>query len=436
MPILEKRRALPNRYWYLDIVTPLATFIAIVLVGLVAGQSLLVWRFVRALGQTAMPLVSDELAPPATIVLCLRGGDPFLTDCLRGLIHLDYPRYDVRIVVDSPADPAHQVLDQFLHESGATNIRVENLAEKPPHRSLKCSSLRQVMLSLDSECEIVAQLDADTIAHPTWLRELATGLAPADVGAATGNRWYMPTNYSLGSLVRYTWNAAAIVQMYWYQIAWGGTLALKTSVLRESDLLDKWAMAFCEDTMLHAQLKKIGLRVAFVPSLMMINRESISLAGFLHWSSRQLLCARLYHPAWPLVLSHGLLSTFVPLLAVVVFFAAMIQGNQPVAIMMAAVLGLVGLSWITSLWPMERAVRGIAKRRGESTSWLSVVGAMKCLASMLVTQLVYPLALAGAVFARATNWRGIDYRIEGPWQIRMQEYKPFIPAPEQADESL
>ncbi|WP_197530704.1 glycosyltransferase [Bythopirellula polymerisocia] len=408
----------------------------VVLVGLVVVQSFLVWRFVRTLRAPPAELISDEVAPQATIVLCLRGTDPFLADCLRGLTNQDYPRYVVRIVVDSPDDPAHEVVKAFLRESDTSNVHVENLVEKSVHCSLKCSSLRQVMLSLDPEYEIVAQLDADTIAHPTWLRELATGLAPADVGAATGNRWYMPNTYSIGALVRYTWNAAAIVQMYWYRIAWGGTLAIKTKVFRESDLLDKWGKAFCEDTMLHAQLKKIGLRVAFVPSLMMINREDTSVSSFISWSARQLICARLYHPAWPLVLGHGVLSTMLPLLAVIVFIATVLLGDLSVAISMAAVLGLVGLSWITSLWPMERAVRQIAENRGDSTNWLTITGALKCMASMPVTQLVYPQALASAVFTRVTNWRGIDYRIEGPWQIYMEEYEPYSSAGEQSNESL
>ena len=74
---------------------------------------------------------------------------------------------------------------------------------------------------------MVALLDADTIPHRTWLRELVAPLADPRVGAATGNRWYMPAEAGWAGLVRYLWNAAAVVQMYCYGIAWGGTLALK-----------------------------------------------------------------------------------------------------------------------------------------------------------------------------------------------------------------
>ncbi len=147
--------------------------------------------------------------------------------------------------------------------------------------------------------------------HPSWLGELTAPLADEHIGAATGNRWYMPGAGSWGAMVRYLWNAAAMVQMYWYEIPWGGTLAVKRKVIDELGLLDRWRNAFCEDTMLFRQLGKRGLRVKFVPSLMMVNREDCGLGACLSWIRRQLLTARLYHPLWPLVLLHGLGTTLV-----------------------------------------------------------------------------------------------------------------------------
>ena len=44
--------------------------------------------------------------------------------------------------------------------------------------------------------------------------------------------------------------------------------------------------------MLKTQLGAIGQRVAFVPSLMMVNREDCSMGVFFRWVKRQLLTAR------------------------------------------------------------------------------------------------------------------------------------------------
>jgi cellulose synthase/poly-beta-1,6-N-acetylglucosamine synthase-like glycosyltransferase len=406
--------------------TSLAIGLAGALLGLILGQSLLVAGFVRALARFAVPLISDDRAPKAVVVLCLRGTDPFLKDCIAGLLNQDYPNYKVRIVVDSADDPAHRVLNETLKPTDYNHVTVENLTQPSSSCSLKCSSLCQVARSLDPSIEFIAQMDADIVAHHTWLRELATALEPADVGAATGNRWYMPHVLSTGSLVRYAWNAAAIVQMYWYRVAWGGTLAVKTRVLRESDMLECWGRAFCEDTMQFAQLEKLCLKVRFVPSLMMINRENTSLGGFYRWVIRQLLTVRLYHPAWSAILLHGVISTVVPLGSLALLIVAILRGNAASTLYLGGAFSLFVISILLSLWRIAVTVNRIAESRGEPTKWIHGVGdLLKCAALMPITQFVYPAALAEAAVKKSTNWRGIQYEIKGPWDIRVEEYVPY-----------
>ena len=124
--------------------------------------------------------------------------------------------------------------------------------------------------------------------------------------------------------------------MFCYGIAWGGTLALKTRVFRQSDLLERWGRAFCEDTMLRTALARQGMRVAFVPSLMMVNREGCRMGGFFSGCGGSCSPRRLYHPAWPAVAVHGigmplLLATAAGLLA-----AAVATGAWPAAAWSAA----------------------------------------------------------------------------------------------------
>ena len=109
-------------------------------------------------------------------------------------------------------------------------------------------------------------------------------------------------------MIRHVWNGAAIVQMFWYDIAWGGTLAVKWDTIRRANLLDRWSHALCEDTMLCRELKSISQRIAFVPACMMINLEDCTLESFMPWVKRQLLTARLYHPKWFAVVGHGVTS--------------------------------------------------------------------------------------------------------------------------------
>jgi len=406
-------------------VTEFAFMLFASVVMLFLGQACLVLGFVWALRKQRPPLLEDHQLPKAAVILCLRGSDPFLGDCLLGLLGQDYPNFEVRVVVDHPDDPAYRCVAEAIQTTGASNVALEVLRDKRATCSLKCSSLLQVVNALDDSYEFVAQIDADTIAHPTWLRELASALQDERVGAATGNRWYMPATPTVGSLVRYTWNAAAVVQMVWYHVAWGGTLAIKTRVFRETNILEKWGQAFCEDTLVFGVLKQIGLRVAFVPSLMMINREECSLGGFFSWVRRQLLTARLYHPAWLAVVGHGVVTTIIPLMALATSIAALATGNYQAAVWSAAALLLYEASIAVLLIPMELAMRQIAELRGENSNWLSPGGQLKCLAIIPLTQIVYAAALMSSLLIRRVVWRGIDYHVEGPWNITRERYQSY-----------
>lgn len=414
----------------------LSQICSVLLIGSALGQALLAIGFVWRLWGFKRKLIANEQAPRAVVVLCLRGGDPFLRDCLQGLLQQDYPNYEIRLVVDHRDDPAMIVVNDFVVDEQSPPLHVEYLAQPSDRCSLKCSSVVQAVRGIDEEVEFIALIDADTIAHASWLRELATALEDDRVGAATGNRWYMPRNVSQAALIRYAWNAAAIVQMYWYQIAWGGTLAIKTSVLRQTDLLDRWSQAFCEDTMLFTHLKKSGLRLAFVPSLMMVNREDCDLRGYFSWVRRQLLTARLYHPAWTAVAAHGVMTTVGPLAALGIGTWAWLADEQVAAVSILGSLLGYQLVLMLTLVPMEYAVRRIVAARGGQTAWLGIVGALKAMLAILLTQVVYGAALFSASRMRQVDWRGIHYRFDKSGKVQLAAYKKYAPPPTTTDTSL
>ena len=364
------------------------------------------------------------------MILCLRGPDPFLHDCITALLDQDYGNYDVRIVIDSCQDPAWEIADEIVGRYHKTAVWIEALQQRRTTCSLKCSSMLQAIEGLDESYEVAALLDADTIPHRTWLRELVAPLAQPDVGATTGNRWYLPVRPNWGSLVRHAWNAAAVVQMYFFQIPWGGTLALKLDVFRHTDLADRWAHAFCEDTMLYAAVQRRKQRVEFVPSLMMVNRETCTLGGFYHWVRRQLLAARLYHPGWITVAAHGILTSLAPLLVLFLLLAGICAGNSAVAWLAAAAMAISVFSSPLLLFFLAGGVAQAIRRRGEPTRWLSAADLPKLFAAILLTKAVYLAALLSSIFVRAVHWRGIVYRIHGPWKIRMTDDHPYEAAAE------
>jgi cellulose synthase/poly-beta-1,6-N-acetylglucosamine synthase-like glycosyltransferase len=389
-----------------------------------AGQFLLAAAFVARLKRSRHPLINDVDAPSAIVVLCLRGSDPFLESCIDGLVNQDYPNFRVCFMIDHDQDPAAQILRSTLARHAFGNYDIKTLNSPLNTCSLKCSSLIQAIESVEG-VDFIAILDADTVPHRTWLRELATALIPANIGAATGNRWYMPNQHTTGALIRYLWNAAAVVQMYFCQIAWGGTLAIKLSSIKRAGLLDRWRTSLCEDTMLRKQLAMIGQGVTFVPSLMMVNREDCTLGSFVAWVQRQLLTARLYHPLWIAVASHGLSTAILLAFGWMVAILCVMNREWTSGVML--ILSLLGYrAGMLAMAPwMEAAVASVVRRRGETTEWQSGLTWTRMAWLAFLTQWVYTWALVRCLFMRSVDWRGISYRVRGPWNIQMLGYRRY-----------
>ena len=395
------------------------------LVGSLLTQFFLVAGFVSRLRHWRTTLLNNEACPKAAVVLCLRGGDPFLFRCIEGLLSQDYPDYQIRFVVDHVDDPSMPILRKAVEGIAADRYQIEVLDSPLSTCSLKCSCMVQAVEGLSDSVKIVALLDADTIPHATWLRELATAIAPENAGAATGNRWYLPTHPSQGALVRYAWNAAAIVQMYWYEIAWGGTLAIKVDSIRRAQIVEKWRLAYGDDTMIRNALASIGQKVAFAPTLMMINREDCTLGAFQGWVKRQLLSARLYHPFWLLVVGHGVSAAALIVWLFVTCLVLFAQGELFLALALLLSFLLYHVC-LTSMLPwMEKAICDIARARGEAVDWPEKPSFLYLLWIAWVTQWTYTWALLNCLFMRRFVWRGVEYEVSGPWSIKMLGYRPF-----------
>ena len=415
---------------------PLLVLLIVGLVVFYASQCYMAVGLVRKLWRWQPARLEDGQCPKAAVILCLRGKDPFLDQCIESLLRQDYPDYEVHVVVDHESDPACSVVQACVERLEATNVHVEILEDRRTTCSLKCSSLLHAMDHIGSSREVVALLDADTWPHPTWLRELVAPLREAGVGAATGNRWYMPANPSVGTAMRYFWNVFAIMQMVCFRIAWGGSLAVRMEVVRNTNLLDAWSRAFCEDTMMYSILRKQGLRLVFVPSLIMINREDCDAGNYFRWVGRQLLTARLYHPQWPAVAFHGFCATILPLGVLALAVTATLAGNGVLAVAVVAAFGVYLGALLLLLWPLESGVRRIVASRGERTAWMSPRFFVCCLGAIPLLQVLYPIALLSASLMRNVQWRGVEYHIDGSWKIRMLEYRPYQPTSAQATNSL
>lgn len=396
-----------------------------VLVVFVVLQTFYVLAFISSFYLPSLKTIKDELLPKAAVILSLRGADPFLSDCVRALLHQNYPQYNLHIIVDSQQDPAWNIVNKTIQQERATHVQVSPLITRHNTCSLKGSALVQAIDVLDDSYEVVAFIDADVIAHPNWLRELVVPLIDERVGATTGNRWYMPQTGQWGSLVRYLWNTVAVVFMCIHQAPWGGSMAMRLSVLQRARLLEIWKQSVSVDVPIHKALQAMNLKVKFVPTVIMPNREECNLARCLCFITRQLLVARLYNPQWPLIVTQVFTSTLAIVLTIVLLLIALINSNMGTAIGITGGLICYILAMAVQLVLVEHVVRRVVRARGESVTRFSAQMMAKTLVAIPLTQLVYAVTVVSAILMRKVEWRGIMYQIKGPWNIRLIEYRPY-----------
>lgn len=363
--------------------------------------------------------------PRTVVILCLRGADPQLEDCLSGLLRQDYDSWELRIVVDHIDDPSLAVVEDLLAHEPHSNVTVRILESHYQTCSLKLSALSQELALLDDDCEAVVLVDADVITYPNWLRDMVNPLQDGNVGAATGLRWFQPPKDSEGATIRYLWNLAAIGQMHHSGIPWGGSLAMRADFVRSAALSDEWSQMLFEDTALACSLDKAGLQLGFVPNAVMVNTEAIRCAELARYVRRQMLNARLYHPAWKTIFSHGVLSTLGTVGTLLAMPVALMSLNWIAAGILAGTSAVaIGFTTYYAI-RLDRSVRRVLNARGEQHQ----NSALPRSSSRLVfVQALYCVALLSAHRQRTVDWRGIQYDIDvvdGDCRVQLREYRPI-----------
>lgn len=377
-------------------------------------------------------------SPPATsvphvgVVMSLRGADPFLEDSIRGLLSMDYPSHEVRIIIDSKQDPAFEVVDRIRRELDADHCEIEFLQVCQETSSLKNLALIQGIQNCSPECEVFAWLDSDTVPYKGWLADLIGPLTDDDVGAACGVRWYAPPTTTLANYVRHIWNSGAVLQMVAFNIGWGGAFAIRKNTYQDVGLEDKWKLALVEDTLASNEVLLDGKRVEFVAQCTMPNSESASLKWCVGFVTRQLQGLRYYHSAWRRVLLFGLFSGFVFLANIVMSGWAFIAGDViSGGICTAAILIFGGIA----SWLMHRSERVVHQFLGDravggfSLPWMLLLAAP-------LTQLIHMLALFQAYVLSDVTWRGIRYHIRSGLDIKRTNYSPYVAETDVVEHSL
>lgn len=393
---------------------------------LLSAVAVTAWTVVyaRVFRRPADGPIADSRLPRTAVLMGLKGTDPYLSDGLRRLMTQNYPDYEIHIVVDSRNDPAWSMVEDAIRDTSAAHVSMIEYQESPLHGIVNCTNSKvvQALRGLDDSVEAIAMADGDVVADENWLRKLMSPLAlDSEIGVTTGNRWFVPPGLSVGSLVRHLWNVATTSIMYHLSMPWGGCYGIRMSAIRDGDLINKWARVAALDMQTTREMKSLGLKIQFVPSLMMLNREDASLPAAVNWIRRQLTWARLYNPGWWLVVVH----TSVAALAMAVSIGATVVGafigfTEPVR-WAAFGLGtyLCAMTLLVAL--LEGCIRRRLREEGQPVETFRWWNLLPVLLTVPLTQFAQLLATLQASFVKRVSWRGSVLEINGPHDIHVVE---------------
>lgn len=340
---------------------------------------------------------SPEHLPPATVIVPVKGDDPGLRENLAALAAQDYPDFELIVVAHCAAGIPAGVLP--------SRARVVLAHAWEPGTGEKVLNLRTAVHFARRDSTIYAFADSDGRVSRTWLRALAAPLADADVGAATGYRWYAPEPPDFWSLMRGVWDAviAGTFGPGANAFAWGGSMAIRRETFQAIRVPDFWRETVSDDYALSAAVHAAGLRIAFAPGAMAVSTDLTTGRAFLAWARRQLTITRVYRPRlwWTALAAH-------------VFYC----GGMAAAVV-ASIHGSRGAEWVLIAQLSPGMLKGanratLAKvELPEYQAWFGRHSWVHTLWVPLATW-IWLMVLIASAFGNRIEWRGNRYHLTAP----------------------
>ncbi len=180
------------------------------------------------------------------------------------------------------------------------------------------------------------------------------------------------------------------------------------------------------DATLHRCLNAHQQRFKLVGSLIMTNRESISVNQFHNWVTRQMAVIR--YTASHTVRSvrvHVATLILIHLLAISTAAAAIAGGELQQGCLAVLILASNWFAMSLCAAVQEYYIRAILRKRGEDTRWITPLKALLWFPGVILTHWVLIFGILQSLRMTAVNWRGISYQLLNNGGVRMENYHPF-----------
>jgi ceramide glucosyltransferase len=384
-----------------------------VIVAFYLFAALLVWFSFKSLtgGIAYLRYVRSELDKPpsrfkpfATVIVPCKGLDQGLDENLQAFFEQDYPEYEIVFVLDDADDPAAAVIEsvtaQFRTGSGSDRTPAASrciVAKNATNSAQKVECLREAVLRADPRSEVFIFADSDARPGRNWLSSLVAALENKNIGAATGYRWLIAPNPTLGSELCSAWNASI------------ATMAIRRDTFERLGIREKWAGTLSDDFALTHAVIGAGFDIKFVPQALTASVEDCTFGEMLEFTTRQMKITRVYAPHLWLMSMFG--SSLFCTVMIAAFLVVVLSRNNIAAVWAALVtLALVSAFSIGKSYLRLTAVRLVlshheaALRRQRLTQY----------AFWLLTPAVFLYNCIAALLSRRIKWRGTTYELKSP----------------------
>ncbi len=378
------------------------------------------FHFLRYLRRCRSQPIGDY-APPATLIIPVKGADPELETNIAAFLEQDYPQYQVVLVVDDKSDPAFLKLNALVKkaaERGSGGPRdVSLLVAGPSHsKGQKVHNLLRALAAVKPETEVLAFADADARPGLLWLRSLVAPLASQEVTVSTGFRWYLPGRTFVSQL-RAAWDTsiATLMREGNSSFPWGGSMAIRSEDFERLQVRERyWASTVSDDYGLGRAVRDSGGRIRFEPRCLVVSREDSSFAEFMRWTNRQIIITRVYAARlWLLGLAAHLLYSGTFVCGCFVLFDPAVAPLERLGV--AAFLAL-----ILALGMAKGQIRTIVAREvfpGEREPLAKYGNRYWQLTPLVPWVMLWNFLVAG--FARTIEWRGVRYRLRSDHEVEI-----------------
>jgi len=214
---------------------------------------------------------ADQFQPACTVIIATHDRPHLLDRCLEALTHLDYPRFDVLVVDNAPKDTRTKDV--------AARWRAGYVIE--PALGVNRARNRGAMAA---GSEILAYIDDDAVAEPTWLSSLVCefkdplvmAVAGRNLPLNSGSRSEMAVGLRRGFNLGQERRCIDQQSPFWFEVANFGGIGIEMNMAFRRAVFEVWpgfderigygtAVAGCTGHFAFFTLIKRGFRIVYTP---------------------------------------------------------------------------------------------------------------------------------------------------------------------------